>query len=676
MSGFTATGRWQRAGSPNSRTVSELAPASARKAPPRTPDARPSSEARSGSRFLPGRLTRHLPDLMLLAFVAIQLLPFLSAFHQAADDNFWQYVTLTELDSPWDLAARLARIAEDQGRIGMYPAMPLVLLGTMLPEYAWGRLLVVLCFGLTLLAFCHLFARRFRLPLTRAALLLTACILPMAAHHLPPNAYPLMLTLPLLALLAIHLRLARAGELSVPAALAAGLGLFAVTMLLEYALVEGFGLALLALMAARARRGREIRVHGAALLASAAVHFGYRLAFPSHYPGTIAEALPLADILRLQLLHTVNGTVFPHLTLTIPAPEDLAPALLLLAMGAWLAAHLLPALATRLDARLAVWVLLACLAWAWLNTLPHAFTQKYQAWCRNGDCTYVDSRLSALSLGIAAAIGLALLLQAVARHGPARARWATLFCAACLGLLGSATFLHNRASARVMAEKEGAFDLLRESACRMPDRMGHDPLVLQALSRAVLWPADPGGASRATYLATYRDALPRLGLACQPIAFRPTPQRAELLGWSFRERGGRWSLGESAVMRVPVRPDTLGAILTLSAYVPPGGAPQRITIRDAGGRACRLSLEFTKVQRVFLPWRDAAPGSMLTLLLETPDAVSPRQAGASEDGRVLGVFLSGVKPVPAAPGRGRGGDGTGGAGTDAALDLGRCMDGG
>ncbi|MCP6618223.1 hypothetical protein NL516_27725, partial [Klebsiella pneumoniae] len=79
--------------------------------------------------------------------------------------------------------------------------------------------------------------------------------------------------------------------------------------LLEYALLEGLGLALLALIASRARRSREMWIQGAALLASAAVHFGYRMVFPSHYPGTIAEALPLADILRLQFLHTVNGTV-------------------------------------------------------------------------------------------------------------------------------------------------------------------------------------------------------------------------------------------------------------------------------------------------------------------------------------------------------------------------------
>lgn len=657
--------------SPNSRTAHELVPAPGREPLPRDRKAPHPPGTGTGTRFLTPSLARHLPDLVLLAFVAIQLLPFLSAFHQTADDNFWQYVTLTELDSPWELTTRLTRIAEDQGRVGMYPAMPLVLLGTMLPEFAWGRLLVVLCFGLTLLCFCHLFARRFRLPLTRAALLLTVCTLPMAAHHLPPNAYPLMLTLPLLALLAIHLRLARVAQLSAPAALAAGLGLFAATMLLEYALLEGLGLALLALIASRARRSREMWIQGAALLASAAVHFGYRMVFPSHYPGTIAEALPLADILRLQFLHTVNGTVFPHLTIPFPAPEDIAPAILLLAMEAWLAARLLPALAARLDNGLAVRVLLACLAWAWLNTLAHAFTQKYQSWCRNGDCTYVDSRLSALSLGIAAAIGLALLLRGAARHGSVRARRAVLTCALGLGLLGSATFLHNRASARLMAEKEGAFDLLRESACQVPDRMGHDPLVLQALSRTVLWPTDPGGASSSTYLTTYRDALPRLGLACQPLSFRPTPRRAEFLGWSPRERGGRWSLAGSAVLRLPVRPDTRGAILTLSAYVPPGGAPQRVTIRDAGGRACRMSLEFTRAQRVFLPWRDAAPGSMVTLLLETPDATSPRQAGASEDSRVLGVFLSGVKPVPAAPEGGKGGNGT-----DAALDLGRCMDGG
>ena len=107
--------------SPNSRTAHELVPAPGREPLPRDRKAPHPPGTGTGTRFLTPSLARHLPDLVLLAFVAIQLLPFLSAFHQTADDNFWQYVTLTELDSPWELTTRLTRIAEDQGRVGMYP---------------------------------------------------------------------------------------------------------------------------------------------------------------------------------------------------------------------------------------------------------------------------------------------------------------------------------------------------------------------------------------------------------------------------------------------------------------------------------------------------------------------------------------------------------------------------
>ena len=172
----------------------------------------PAVPAVEPGRSLPARLRAALPDAALLLLALIQLWPFLSAFHQSADDNFWQFAVLTTLDRPAALFEEVRKLAEQQGRVGVFPAMPLVMAGSLMAEYAWGRVLAVGIFGALLLAFCHLAARRFRLPLTRPALLLALCLTPMAEHHLPPNAFPLLITLPLLGLFALHLPLAgRAG---------------------------------------------------------------------------------------------------------------------------------------------------------------------------------------------------------------------------------------------------------------------------------------------------------------------------------------------------------------------------------------------------------------------------------------------------------------------------------
>ena len=611
------------------------------------------------ARRWPARLRAALPDLVLFAFAATQLVPFLAAFHQTADDNFWQYAVLSTEGSQAALGQQVERIAHQQGRVGMYLAMPLVLLGAMLPEFAWGRLLAVALFAGLLLAFCHLLARRFRIPLTRAALLLTLCLTPVAAHHMPPNAYPLLITLPLVALVALHIRLAGGREaLSARATAGAALGLAALTLVLEYALVAGLGLGALAVMTAGAgRRLRALRLHGVALLASVAVYLAYRAAFPSDYAGNLLAAPSPGDVLHLQALHAVNGTVIPYLGIPTGGRTDFVLAAAVLVAGAWLAHRLLPALARALPRGVVPGVLLACLAWAWLNTLPHALTSKYQAWCRAGECAYVDSRVAALGLGAFLAVGLAALLRLAAGRSGTRAdgaaamgtggRLAALACALSVGAVGALTFLHNRAAARDMAGRERPFAVLREAACRPEADLGRNPVVLEMLARTVWWHLPPAKAPPAqVYLAAYRDSLAALGLACRPVPFAPPTRSVEFLGWSGAEEAGRWSVGPGGLLLLAGQGGSDGMVLTLAAYVPPGERPRRIVARGGDGKPCRFELGAAPLD-LFVPWEAGSGRGKAILVLETPDAVSPLSAGESEDGRALGVLLSASRPLPA-----------------------------
>ncbi|MFT8246334.1 hypothetical protein [Roseomonas sp. BN140053] len=592
-----------------------------------------------------------MPEMVLLLFAGLQLWPFLRAFHQSADENFFQFLILSALDRPQDLLVQIGRVAEQQGRIGIFLAMPLELLGAMLPEYGWGRLLVVGCFGLLLLAFCRLLAQLFGAPLAQAALLLCCCTTPLAAHHLAPNAYPLLILLPLLGLVAVHLWLAGAAA-SHRGRVAAGLLLVVLTLVLEYAFVAGLSLAALAVCTARRdRRGRELRLHGSALAASAAIYLGYRAAFPSGYAGNTAGVPALLDVPELQWLHAVNGTVFPRL---LPGPAtaaDLVLAMAAFAAATWLAWRLLPALARQLRPRAAGGVVLFCLGWAWLNTLPHALTAKYQAWCRiGGDCTYVDSRIAALGVGAALAVGLALLLRALQRCG-LHSRVPALFCAGAVGLLGAATCLHNRAAARDMAGRELAFAVIRDATCRADGGLARDPAALRVLGRTILWHQPPMEMPPVeSFLALYRDTLPRLRLDCRPIPFAPAAATG-FLGWALPEAAGRWSLGSGAMLVLGGEAATAGSVLRVAAYVPPGGAPQRVTLRKGDGVVCSFFLD--EVPRDLVLPGDADPAGRRALSLETPDAISPSAAGHSADLRELGVFLSSLRalqPGEAVPG--------------------------
>jgi len=586
-------------------------------------------------------------DVALAVFSLFQLWPFLAAFHQSADDNFWQYAALSLRDAPTELLKQVHGYAMEQGRVGLYPGMVLVLLGTVLQEFAVGRLIAVAAMGAVTLGFSRLLARWTGVPLTRPALLVSFCTMPMVAHHLPPNAYPLLVTLPLLGLLAAHLRLARAIPARSGGRLAVGAAMAAMCLIMEYAVVEGAVLAVLAVaMAKPGLRASALRFHAPVVAGTLVAYLAFRLGFSSRYDGNQFSLAPLADIASLQLRHLFGGTVFPYLPRPPSGGRDLVLSTVPLVLGTWLGWRLLPALwnTTRRGAALA---LAACLLWMWANTLPHALTAKYRFWCGMGECTYMDSRVAALGVGVAAAAVLTLLGSFA---GPRRRLAMRLGCAGLAGMLGALAFLHNRISGREMAAQERAFGILRASACGAEGAPAEDAALLAALGRTIRWHKVPANVPPpATYLAAYRDGLGRLGVACGPVAFQPNPRQAEILGGPPPEAVLDWSLGPSGILVINGLPGSVGAMLDLAAYAPAGRADQRVVVRAGSGQACRLRLGAAP-QRFHVAWAADGSDRNLVVLLETPDAVSPTEAGVGDDGLARGVHLVGVAPIwPGAP---------------------------
>ncbi|WP_137178095.1 hypothetical protein [Roseomonas sp. AR75] len=588
-----------------------------------------------------GRLRRVLPDAGLLALALLQLWPFLGAFHQTADDNFWQFAVLSAMDRPAITWEETRKLAEFQGRIGMFLAMPLVLLGAMMPEYAWTRLLVVVLFGASLLAFGHVLALYFRVPLTRSAWLAMLCLAPMAAFHLPPNSYPLMITLPLLALCLVHVGLAaeawRGWRLS-----AAFVVLFALTLMLEYALVEAAGLALIALIAASpGTRRRLLWRHGAVLATAAAVYLGYRLAFPSQYPGNALAGFSWRDVLSMQVQHLLGGIALSHAISQPIGRTDLALAALAFLLAAAAGGRLLPGLARVLPARKGLAILLACAGWAALTTLPHALTPKYQAWCQAGECIYVDSRIAALAAGAALAVTVALALRWLQRRTRLPAPLAWLACGLLAGAASASTLLHNRAAAREMAARERPFEVMRLANCH---GWGEPAVLAAAMASSTSWHPELAIGPDA-HLRLYAARLHRLGLSCSAMPFTPRFGAVERPGWVRWVVGapdGYWSVGEAGVLLVAGWPGSSGTILSLGGFVPQGSAPQHAWLGMNGGPACSVVLGAAP-RPVFVP---AAGGRPHLILVTTPDALSPAEAGLGSDQRRLGARIVEAHPAP------------------------------
>lgn len=118
-------------------------------------------------------------------------------------------------------------------------------------------------------------------------------------------------------------------------------------------------------------------------------------------------------------------------------------------------------------------------------------------------------------------------------------------------------------------------------------------------------------------------------------------------GWSGAEENFTWTDANRAVLRIPVSKSESDIILSavFHAFVRPdyGVNEQRVNVLVNGHEVGKwvITDSAVKEQEVVIP-KNILDYSLMEIVFELPDAVSPKEVGLSEDGRTLGIAVQSV----------------------------------
>ncbi len=135
---------------------------------------------------------------------------------------------------------------------------------------------------------------------------------------------------------------------------------------------------------------------------------------------------------------------------------------------------------------------------------------------------------------------------------------------------------------------------------------------------------------------------------CTQLAKTGSPRADYLLisGWSTREDFGVWNDGQVATLLVHNEGTNTQVTLRYRVFLTPEVPTQRLIFK-ADGQTIK-EVQAQQNGEVFLSWPVIDNQGTTTLTIEMPDAISPREAGLSTDGRVLGMGLENLQIKQAA----------------------------
>jgi hypothetical protein len=623
----------------------------------------------------------HVWVLAISVLVVLQIWPFFAGYHLTADDNFFHFIVLDS--NPVHAIINVARqIAEDQGRIGQYLAVPLLGAGNYFIDEPWFRVIVVGTF-VAVVALVALYLRELAEPGIGALFFVVFfCAVPLEHHHLPPNSFPLYLTLQLAVILGLrivllHLRQGHTRLRIVELAIQPLLIVISLSAL-EYGLIVVSYLIALEILAFRwrvfvaiARQGGRPGAGVAAGLIHALsaktviidllvivlvlfVHLAYRAAHPSGYDGnSLAGTLNPGALSWTALLHIASGISLSLVRDVIfDAPAWRWGAAGICAIAAGLAVYML--LKRRQASQTWLGLMVFGVAFAVLTVLPVAATLKYQEWCVvHGECLYVDSRIAYFGI-VTALVGLFIgIYHRAAQHA---------YRPVVVGLLGTAagaaagvTFLHNSLVAERMRATVEPWLMAQRYACLYPEPNTQQdmPLVESAEFSNILWHPFLKE-SRADYWHAYLSHLRKDKGRCsespglrpnQPLEFG-LPAAADqiyLRGWWEPEGWGRWSASKHPLIafRMVVGKEATHAAISAWAYTPSTRKEQIVDVSVNGEFTCRLRLGQIR-EHILIPLSRTgqSPEGMTEIAFDVHNPISPSAVEGSKDTRDLGLAIA------------------------------------
>lgn len=113
-------------------------------------------------------------------------------------------------------------------------------------------------------------------------------------------------------------------------------------------------------------------------------------------------------------------------------------------------------------------------------------------------------------------------------------------------------------------------------------------------------------------------------------------------GWSSVEGDFAWSQERKAEITVCVDPEVRSLVLDLQPFLPSATWKQSVSVSVEGGTTVQAALGASTKGSVEIPLPEEHP-AQVRLFLDLPNAISPAQAGLSDDRRELAVALRGVR---------------------------------
>lgn len=627
---------------------------------------------------------------LLLMYVVVQGLPFLEGFRLTADDVEYHSIVMSGEHHFWEFVRQRA---ESQGRIVHYFDVPVALVAAYFAENVYFRLFYTAFHFLTLALFARFAALLSRQAIGALLLVVLVAFQPLDYFHLPPNAYPFHVSLPVGLILVSRiclLGLRRQGDQGLKPALplhglafvgvmfGEGAFLFFIALVVMEALVElpagtHRGGSVLAELMACVRTYRSECVVG---LLFVILYLAYRSMHPSLYGGNqLSGAIDVAAFGKTLLGHIYGGTSLaalvrntPQLIAQVPSLNGfvwfVAAAILVgVSMLFWSLASRTELQSLR-EHTTAPWyrLLLGALFGAVLVTVPLALVLKYQRWCASiHACVFHDSRLSYYFTCL---VLLALILMFSDRLRQ-RGWWGPLLArglGVAIGAVATLTYLNNEVKSLDMSDYAAGWRRAKMAACLKTENFSPDVLgtLIDPRRRVSMHP----DFDRNLYWSRYVTHLRSHGVSCDAgqsisdlsprlptgsrVLTNSSGQGAVYLGegWSWPEAGHVWSQAGAVQLLLPLDREQRGFRMELMGFVSPAHPRQRVQVRIDQREMMAFVVGNSDVRRIDIPvdsraWGDD-PGQKSRLFvveLLLPDAVSPNELGMGGDQRELGIGL-------------------------------------
>lgn len=590
---------------------------------------------------LGGRWATWAIILIILAWHAIFFLP---GYRLTADDvsllKFW----ILGPDALWDFTVG---VAQGQGRIGFYLLMPLNALASYLAGSLASRAVMIALYMLIPLLFAVFCARLLKANIALLILLVWVSFHPLAFEHMPPTAYPLQNSVPMLIILVCRIAQIDIGESPAKRGvwkLAANRFLVALAMLTtEYAAL--FGLALIgAEWLARMARFDDWKrptnnlrkflfdhrtlADYFAIFIFVVPYGAFRIAFPSEYDGNTLDGLfNWRALAETTIRHIIDGTIFGRMD-DLNAREVPAWGTVMSIISGFLLAiavrRSLPAAGEAFPSFSATaYALLAAI----FITLPVTASVKQQTWCVEfGTCGFLDSRISVLGIALVIALGVAKVISRGKTESSRRLR--SMVMSASLGGLFFVTSLHNWTVMKEMHETGQVWARANSISC-VYQTQAFQSDAIQAIvdpeGKVPFHPTDNVQSFWESYIAfvpsVWADCANALDLYdVEGVSF------PLFVGWSRSESTHRWSEGSESQIILSLPPENSLREVCLAVHGFTLGE-QTISVTVDGARAIEQRMTGEGVLQI--PLGDAE--GIVTVDFSFSD---PRQPG-NGDPRIL-----------------------------------------